>query len=155
MSAPKALADRDRLPSTLPAPLRGDDNPSNQRQVQFFRTDPLPYPALPKIGRVNAEGGRLEVFLDMSPGVPFGPASGPPALRQRLLLDAADLLTYLHAQAPFPMALGRIDAESFKIINRQLRLVQLRIDAPRSKESVDTDVRACMCFRKLRSRLER
>lgn len=122
-------------------PLGGDDNPSNRRQVQFFRTDPLPNPALPKIGRVNAEGGRLEVFLDMSPGSPFGPASGPPALRQRWLLDAADLLTFLHSQAPFPIALGRIDAETFEIIDHQLRLVQLGIDAPRSEESVDADVR--------------
>ena len=122
-------------------PLGGDDNPSNRRQVQFFRTDPLPHPALPKIGRVNAEGGRLEVFLDMSPGAPFGPANGPPALRQRWLLDVADLLTFLHAQAPFPVALGRINAEAFEIIDHQVRLVQLGLDTPRSEDSVDADVR--------------
>jgi superfamily II DNA or RNA helicase len=132
--------------SAFRTPLAGEDNASNRRQVRFFATDLLPNPALPKIGRVNADGGRLEVFLDMSPGAPFGPESGSSALRQRWLLDVIDLLLFLHAQVPFPIALGGINVETFEIIHEQVRLVRLGLDFNGSKRSIEADVRGFSDF---------
>jgi hypothetical protein len=48
---------------------------------------------------------------------------------------------FLHGQAPFPIALGRVEANMFEIVSQQIRLVDLSINLPAADRKKENDGR--------------
>lgn len=129
--------------SIVPSPrprLVGLSNAATQRHLEFFNTTPPPHYVIPPIDHVETAGGKVEVTLGLRPGVAFGAATAAMALRWLWLCDIADLLSFLHAQAPFPVALGRVNAASFEIVDARVWLVDLALDLAPEARTVTADL---------------
>lgn len=121
-------------------PLVGPTGAATERHLKFFHTDPPPHFVLPPIAQVKAGNEKVEVSLKLPAGVAFNAECAAVALRWLWLRDIADLLSFLHAQVPFPVALGRVCPASFEIVDARVWLVDLAMDLAPESRTVAADL---------------